>query len=131
MRSSRSSETVRWFRPMTTTDTPGAPMGSGWRRPPVFRLPPYSRQSEGGMWTWNRSRRWRRRPGRRAGCSLGGAFEGVGAHRARAVGATAVEAEDLQLDGEIDLAHRHIGIEAQHTRGEVQDRADAGRHHAL
>ncbi len=39
-----------------------------------------------------------------------------------------VEAEDLQLDGQVDLADRHAAGHREHRRGEVQDRRHAGEH---
>src|SRR4051794_11736643 len=50
----------------------------------------------------------------------------------RAVGAgrlLLVEAEDLQLDGQVDLAQRYVGGHRDDRRREVEDGGDAGRHH--
>src|SRR6476620_8068844 len=40
-----------------------------------------------------------------------------------------VEGQDLQLDCEIDLAHRYLLRHRDHGRGEVENRRDSGRDH--
>ena len=42
-----------------------------------------------------------------------------------------VVGEDLQLDGQVDLAHVDPGGHGEHGRGEVEDAADAGGHHVV
>ena len=42
-----------------------------------------------------------------------------------------VVAEDLQLDGKVDLAQRYVRRHAQHGRGEVEHRAHAYRDQAV
>ena len=42
-----------------------------------------------------------------------------------------VEGQDLQLDGQVDLAHRDALGDVDDRRGEVHDRPDAGLDHAV
>src|SRR3954447_8330159 len=42
-----------------------------------------------------------------------------------------VVAEDLQLDGEVDLAHHHGGRHGEQDRGEVEDARDPGGNQAV
>src|ERR1700722_19078617 len=45
--------------------------------------------------------------------------------------ALVVEREDLQFDGQVDLPHRDRGRDAEHGRGEVEDRGDSRGDHAV
>src|SRR5690606_5464396 len=95
VRSSSSSGTVRWFRPMATTDTRRRSLWWTVAQLPKEECAPASPDALPG----------------RGSCHVGRG--GVGAHRPRSVGTPAVEAEDLELDGEVDLSHRHLRVDGE------------------